>query len=135
MSKEKIKVKKIALVKAQYNHGITNAMLKECQKFLSEQRIYYDTYSVAGSFEIPYLIKKISNRYDGFIAIACLIKGETLHFEYIAQAVSLGLMKLAIEQNKPIGFAVLTCLNKKQAKARVKKVNDAALAVLSALSV
>jgi 6,7-dimethyl-8-ribityllumazine synthase len=126
--------KKIAIIKANFNSDITDAMLKECQKLLRTNNVKHDVYQVAGSFEIPYMIKTIINKYDGFIAIGCLIKGDTMHFEYISSAVSYGLMKISIEQKKPIGFSVLTCLNKAQAKKRIPKVRDSVLALLNLLS-
>ena len=71
---------------------------------------------------------------DGFIALGCVIKGETPHFEFISTASTNAIMKLSIDSKKPIGNGIITCLSMKQAKARKKKGAEAANAVLSVLS-
>ena len=88
---------------------------------------------VKGAFEIPYAISKVINKYDGFIAVGCIIKGETPNFDFISQAITNGIMQLSILNKKPIGNAVITCLDKKQAKMRIIKGEEAASAVLDLL--
>ena len=73
---------------------------------------------VSGAFEIPNIISKNINKFDAFIALGCVIKGETDHYYFICNAVTTGLMNLSIKSKKPIGFGVLTCENIKQAKQR-----------------
>ena len=90
---------------------------------------------VPGVFEIPVTIAKNINKYDGFIALGCVIKGKTPHFDFISQATTNAIMKLSIEYKKPIGNGIITCLNMKQAIARKKKGREAAQAVLSVLSI
>ena len=88
---------------------------------------------VPGVFEIPVTISKNIKKYDEFIALGCVIKGETPHFDFISNASTMAIMKLSIESKKPIGNGIITCLNKKQAKARGKKGKEAAQAVISIL--
>ena len=124
---------KIAIIKAEFNPFITDRLLVEAEKVLQEHKVNYDVFTVPGSFEIPFMINKLQGKYDGFIALGCLIKGETLHFEIIAQALCLELMHLAVKLNKPVGFGVLTLLKRSQADARIKNARHAALTVLQLL--
>ena len=89
---------------------------------------------VPGVFEIPVTISKNIKKYDAFIALGCVIKGQTPHFDFISKATTDALMTLSITSKKPIGNGVITCLNKKQAIARGRKGSEAAEAVLSVLS-
>ncbi len=89
---------------------------------------------VPGVFEIPITISKNIKRYDGFIALGCVIKGETPHFDFISSATTQGIMDISLDSKKPIGNGIITCLNMKQAKARAKKGKEAAKAVISVLS-
>ena len=93
---------------------------------------------VSGSFEIPAMISKNINKFNGFIALGCIIKGETDHYNFISQAVTNGIMGLSIQFKKPIGFGILTCSNLNQAKIRASilkknKGKEVALGVLSIL--
>ena len=89
---------------------------------------------VPGVFEIPVTISKNIKKYDAFLALGCVIKGETPHFDFISQASTNAIMDLSIKNKKPIGNGIITCLNKRQAKARKKKGAEAANAVISILS-
>ncbi len=89
---------------------------------------------VPGVFEIPVTISKHLKKFDAFIALGCVIKGQTPHFDFISQSSTNAIMDLAINSKKPIGNGILTCLNMKQAKARKKKGAEAAKAVVSVLS-
>ena len=93
-----------------------------------------------GVFDIPFIISNYINSYDGFIAIGCVIKGETPHFDFISTAAINGIMQLSIKNKKPIGNAILTCLNKNQAITRSNpfkkdKGGEAAKAMLSLLKI
>ena len=90
--------------------------------------------NVPGVFEIPVTISRNIKKFDGFIALGCVIKGQTPHFDFISQASTDAIMKMSINSKKPIGNGIITCLNMKQAKARKKKGAEAANAVLSVLS-
>ena len=87
-----------------------------------------------GVFEIPVTISKNIKKYDGFLALGCVIKGETPHFDFISASTTNAIMNLSIDYKKPIGNGIITCLNMRQAKARKKKGAEAADAVISILS-
>ena len=89
---------------------------------------------VPGIFEIPVVIAKNIKKYDAFIALGCVIKGETLHFDLISQSVTNAIMNLSITYRKPIGNGIITCFNKEQAYKRVnKKGKEAVKAVIAVL--
>ena len=86
-------------------------------------------------FEIPVVISKNITKYDGFIALGVVIKGETPHFDFISQAATNAIMQLSIDHKKPIGNGIITSLNVKQALIRSKKKGgEAARAIVSVLS-
>ncbi|PDH18475.1 MAG: 6,7-dimethyl-8-ribityllumazine synthase [Pelagibacterales bacterium MED-G44] len=89
---------------------------------------------VPGVFEIPITIKKNIKKYDAFIALGCVIKGQTPHFDFISQSSINAIMNLSIDNKKPIGNGIITCLNLNQAKVRKKKGAEATKAILSILS-
>ena len=122
--------KRILIVAANYYKDVSEGLLDNAKKLLQES---FDLIMVPGVFEIPVTIAKNMNKYDGFIALGCVIKGETPHFDLISKAAIDGIMKLSIEHKKPIGNGIITCLNLKQALARQKKGQEAAAALLSVL--
>ena len=125
--------KKILIVVANYYENIANSLLKSAKnKIKNKCRI--KVVNVPGAFEIPVTISKNLNKFNGFIALGCVIKGQTPHFDFISKATTDALMTLSITSKKPIGNGVITCLNKKQATARGRKGSEAADAVLSVLS-
>ena len=123
--------KKILIVSANYYKEISKGLFISAKKVL---HVPFDLIIVPGVFEIPITIAKNINKYDGFIALACVIKGETPHFNLISKAAIDGIMKLSIIYKKPIGNGIITCLNKKQALSRQKKGKEAAEALLSVLN-
>ena len=125
--------KKILIVVADYYKDISNGLLNSANLKLSKNFITKIT-NVPGAFEIPIMIAKNIKKFDGFIALGCVIKGETPHFDFISQAATNAIMNLGIEFKKPIGNGIITCLNMKQAIARKKKGAEAASAVISILS-
>tara|TARA_Y100001970_G_scaffold5126_1_gene5823 strand:- start:2882 stop:3262 length:381 start_codon:yes stop_codon:yes gene_type:complete len=125
-------MKKILIVVADYYKDISFSLLNNANKKLKKFSV--KIINVPGVFEIPVTISKNIKKYDAFIALGCVIKGETPHFNFISEATTNAIMKLAIDSKKPIGNGVITCLNKKQAKARGKKGKEAAQAIISILS-
>ena len=125
--------KKILIVVADYYKDISNGLLNSANLKLSNNFIT-KIINVPGAFEIPITIAKNIKKFDGFIALGCVIKGETPHFDFISQAATNAIMNLGIEFKKPIGNGIITCLNMKQAIARKKKGAEAASAVISILS-
>ena len=125
--------KKYLIVIADYYKDISNGLLKSATNVLPKMS-FIKIIIVPGVFEIPVTISKNIKKYDGFLALGCVIKGQTPHFDFISQASTNAIMKLAIENNRPIGNGIITCLNMKQAKVRKKKGREAAAAVISVLS-
>ena len=125
---------KICIVMSTYNRDITNELRLNTKKELNKFGIKkVKDIEVPGAFEIPVTISRLAKKYDGFIAIACIIKGETANFDLISKSITNGIMFISIQEKKPIGNAVLTCFNKKQALARLDKGKEAANAVISVL--
>ena len=125
--------KKILIVVASYYENIAKSLLKSAENKI-KNKCSIKVINVPGAFEIPVTISKNLNKFNGFIALGCVIKGQTPHFDFISKATTDSLMTLSITSKKPIGNGVITCLNKKQAIARGRKGSEAAEAVLSVLS-
>ena len=129
---------KILIVSANYYSEISNNLELGSINALNENGYDYDLINAPGCFEIPYLIKNNVDKYKGFISLGCIIKGETYHFEIIANETSRKIMDLSIEHNVPIGFGILTCFDINQAIVRsdIKQKNkgrEAALACIKLL--
>jgi len=112
--------KKVAIVTAEWNFEITNAMAIGCVDTLLKHGFSPHNImrvSVPGSFELPYMAKKIIKQHqiDAVICIGCIIQGETKHFDFIAQATANGIMQVGLECEKPVIFGVLTTNNMQQA--------------------
>ena len=125
--------KKILIVLANYYKDISDGLLKSALKNIprsSKVKIII----VPGVFEIPVTISKNIKKFDAFLALGCVIKGQTPHFDFISQASTNAIMDISVSQKKPIGNGIITCLNMKQAKVRKNKGAEAANAVFSVLS-
>ena len=125
--------KKILIVSANYYKDIAKGLISSAIKLIprtSKVKII----KVPGTFEIPIVISQNINKYDAFLALGCVIKGKTPHFDFISQASINAIMDLSISSKKPIGNAIITCLNMSQAKARKIKGAEAAKAIISILS-
>ena len=110
--------KKVLIVTASYYWNITGSLRAEAELLLKDAKIKFDVIDVPGVFEIPVTIAKNIKKYDGFIALGCVIKGETPHFDFISKTTFEGLMKLSIDNKKPIGNGIITSLNLQQAIQR-----------------
>ena len=125
---------KVCIVMSTYNQEITNEIRLSAKKELSKFGIKeVDNIEVPGAFEIPVTISRLAKKYDGFIAIGCIIKGETLNFDLISDAITNGIMQISINEKKPIGNGILTCFNENQAKDRFNRGAEAAKAVITVL--
>ena len=124
---------KICIVRSKYNN--TSKLLLSALTELKKRKGIYKILEVPGAFEIPVVISRNIKRYDGFIAIGSIIRGETPNFDFISSAITSGLIQISISYKKPIGNAILTCLNNKQAISRTNKGFEAALAVCEVLNV
>ena len=125
--------KKILIVVGGYYENIARSLLKSATNKI-KNKCSVKVINVPGAFEIPVTIAKNLYKFNGFIALGCVIKGQTPHFDFISKATTDALMTLSISSKKPVGNGVITCLNKKQAIARVNKGAEAAEAVLSVFS-
>ena len=127
--------KKVLIIGANYYEDILKNLSSFAEKLLKKKKIKYKSIIVPGVFEIPVVISKNIKKYDGFIALGCVIKGETPHFDFISKATTDGIMNISINYGKPVGNGILTCLNQNQALIRSKsKGQEAAHAVISVLS-
>ena len=128
---------KILIVTSNYYAEISATLRDNASIILDKEGISktkYKIIEVPGVFEIPVVIVKNIKKFDGFIALGCIIKGETPHFELISQATIDAIMKLSIDYKKPIGNGIITCLNKEQAIIRSEtKGQEAATAVIKVL--
>ena len=125
-------MKRILIVIAEYYEDISSSLLKSAEHKLNNFSL--KVIKVPGVFEIPVTISKNKSRFNGFLALGCVIKGQTPHFDFISKSTTDALMNLSVDQKKPIGNGIITCLTKKQAQKRIKKGKEAAIAVKSILS-
>ena len=127
--------KKVLIVSATYYEDFSKQLEMWATRHLDNERIKNKIVHVPGVFEIPVIISKNIKKYDGFIALGCVIKGQTPHFDFISNATTQAIMNLSVDSKKPIGNGIITCLNMDQAKARSnKKGKEATQAVISILS-
>ena len=124
---------KVLIIQANYYKDISTALLKSANDVL-KNFAKINIISVPGVFEIPVVISKNLKKYDGFVALGCVIKGQTPHFDFISKSTTDAIMNISVESKKPVGNGIITCLNKNQAIARGKKGREAANAVKTILS-
>ena len=124
---------KVLIIQANYYKDISTALLKSAKNEL-KNFAKINVISVPGVFEIPVVISKNLKKYDGFVALGCVIKGQTPHFDFISKSTTDAIMNISVYSKKPVGNGIITCLNKKQAKARGIKGGEAAKAVKIILS-
>jgi len=128
--------KKICIVVSSYNSDITDKLCSSAKGELKKNGITkIDLFQVPGAFEIPVTISRLINKYDGFIAIGCIIKGETANFDLISKSITDGILKISIDRKKPVGNSILTLFNKNQASQRYNKGEEAAKAVLEVFKI
>ena len=123
----------ILIVVADYYKNISSGLIKSAKNEI-QNSFNIKIVRVPGVFEIPVTISKNIKKFNGFIALGCVIKGKTPHFNFISKASTEAIMKLSIDNKKPIGNGIITCLNMKQAIERKKKGKEAAKALISILS-
>ena len=118
-------MKKICIVASKYYKDIIDMLIDGANEAIGNHKKRFKTniIYVPGVFEIPHVISKNVKKFDAFIALGCVIKGETPHFDFISKSSINAIMKLSIESKKPIGNGILTCLNKDQAIERADKSN------------
>ena len=132
--------KKICLVVANYYPEISNNLIRGASEILKSQGIKnFKIFKVPGVFELPFVIAKNINIYDAFVALGCVIKGKTPHFDFISISTINAIMHLSITYKKPISNGIITCLSKSQAFDRSHKGNnkgeESARVILSLLKI
>ena len=127
----------ILIVSSPYYQDISDELVRGAVATLDAAEVQYEILTVPGAFEIPAAIRFAMNdkTYDGFIALGCVIRGETTHYDYVCEQSARGLMELYLQYGAAIGFGILTVENEEQALVRAKisqgnKGKDAALACL-----
>jgi 6,7-dimethyl-8-ribityllumazine synthase len=118
---------RVAAVVARFNHLITLRLLEGCAGRLAELGCDdLDVLWVPGAFEIPLAAQQAarSGRYDAIVAIGCVVRGDTPHFEYVCQGVTDGVGRVALAENLPIAFCVLTTETVEQALDRAAKPGE-----------
>lgn len=131
--------KKGLIVISDYYKDISRNLLKHCVSILKKNRYNYDIKTVSGSLEIPTLISHFlkKNKYDFYIALGCVIKGKTPHFDFISNAIVNSLLSLSVKSGIPVTNGIITSLNYKQAQERsgnIKSKNKGIEAANAAIS-
>ena len=116
---------KILIVSSNYYADISSNLIKGATEELKMNNLEFEVLYAPGCFEIPFLISKNIKKYRGFIALGCIIRGETCHFNLIANECTRKIIDISNNSLKPIGFGVLTCENLKQAinRSDIRKKN------------
>ena len=131
-------MKQILIVNANYYDKISRNLVRSSKKILIQKKNRVNILDVTGIFEIPIAIKKNIKKFDAFVALGCVIKGKTPHFDFICKSTFDAILNLSISYNKPIGNGIITAFNINQAKIRSdinqkNKGQEAALACIQLL--
>ena len=111
-------MKKILILNSNYYKDISKNLVLNAKKKLIQNKFLVYVLDVPGVYEIPFAIKKNIKKYDGFVALGCVIKGETPHFDFICSSVFNSILSISTNYDKPIGNGIITALNNNQAKKR-----------------
>jgi 6,7-dimethyl-8-ribityllumazine synthase len=130
---------RVLIVEARFYEDIADQLVDGAMKVLKAAGVKVDRVAVPGAFEIPGVIRLALERYDGFVALGCVIRGETSHYEYVCGESARGLMDLAVHHRACIGYGILTVDHRRQAEHRANpleldKGRDAALACLAMMA-
>lgn len=128
----------LLIVEARFYEDIADELVKGAADAITAAGGTFDRISVPGAFEIPGAIAMAasSGRYDGYVALGLVVRGETTHYDYVCNESARGLMDLAVRERLAIGYGILTCENFRQAweRARVAQGNKGAAAAEAALT-
>lgn len=111
-------MKKILILNSNYYKDISKNLVLNAKKKLIQNKFLVHVLDIPGVYEIPIAIKKNIKKYDGFVALGCVIKGETPHFDFICSSVFNSILSISTNYSKPVGNGIITALNKNQAKNR-----------------
>jgi 6,7-dimethyl-8-ribityllumazine synthase len=133
-------MKKILIINSNYYKIISNNLVNSAKKKLIASKYSISIVNVPGIFEIPFTIRKYIKKFDAFVVLGCVIKGQTPHFDLICNSTFNSISNLTINFNKPIGNGIITALNMSQAvnrskKNSLKKSNKGSEAVNAVLSI
>jgi len=117
-------MKKILIINSNYYKDISKSLVSNSKIELKKKKYKINIIDVPGIFEIPIAIRRYIHKYDGFIALGCVIKGQTPHFDLICSSTFKSILDLSLNFNKPVGNGIITALNISQAVARSKKLNN-----------
>ena len=132
---------KLCLIVSNFYPKISKMLIDGAVSKLKKNKIFkFQIISVSGTFEIPVVLSNLIDKYDAFVVLGCVIKGQTPHFHYLCSTVINALTNISIQSKKPIGNGILTCNNKKQAVIRADlnkkdKGGDAAEAIISVFNI
>ena len=134
-------MKKVLIINSNYYKNISRNLVLNAKSKLLKKKFSISILDVPGVYEIPIAIRKNIKKFDAFVALGCVIKGQTPHFDLICNSTFNAILNLTINFNKPIGNGIITALNMSQAINRSKKINfkkpnkgsEAANAVISIL--
>ncbi|HEX6121475.1 MAG TPA: 6,7-dimethyl-8-ribityllumazine synthase [Dongiaceae bacterium] len=119
----------ILIVEARFYDDLLDAMLGGAKRALDQAGASYEVVTVPGALEIPAAIKlaheagdagRLERHFDGYVALGCVIRGETTHYDTVCQESARGLMELAIRHDLAIGNGIITVENEEQAWARAR---------------
>lgn len=103
----------IAIIVSDFNPEITQSLLQGAEEVLKKNKVDFEVFHVPGAFEIPLQAKRLTKKFQVIIALGCILKGDTLHFDLVGKECARGCMKVSLEENVPIIFEVLTCFSQK----------------------
>ena len=132
---------KVCIVVSEFYPKVSKMLVSGALKYLNKKKINkVKLISVPGTYEIPVVISNLRDRYDGFIALGCVIQGETPHFKFLCNSVFNGLVKMSVDNKLAISNGILTCKNKNQALKRanpnkIDKGGSAAKALISVIKI
>ncbi len=116
-------MKKILIINSNYYNKISKNLVLNAKKKLLNAKFKVSILDIPGAFEIPIAIRKNIKKFDGFVAIGCVIKGQTPHFDLLCSSLFNSILDISIKYSKPIGNGIITALNMSQAIQRSKKNN------------
>jgi len=115
-----VKGARILIVEARYYEDIADMLLRGAKRVLRDAQAAFDVVTVPGALEIPAAIALAAEHYDGFVALGCVIRGETSHYDIVAGESARGLMDISLSLSMPVGNGILTVDTDAQAKMRAK---------------
>lgn len=126
---------KIGIVVSRFNEEITSQLLSAARQALRQHLVKQENtkiVSVAGSVEIPYALQHLarSKQYHCLVALGCVIRGETAHFDYVCKMTQEGVLRVMLDDHIPVGFGVLMVNTLPQAQARIHVGGEAVAAAL-----